>query len=463
MSNEQKQQLKINRRNFLKAGAAATAMGVVGALTAPAKVASAAGETFRYTAAPKGQWSKLHPVHDMGSVSLRFVEQNDQWLGTTKIVGPIKRTSQYDSGFDRCAEGKVSQRGQLGLYNLIPKDPMAMAIVMGTALPRPLVEGPVAPVKTEIPDPEQMSMHIKDLAYFLRADDVGIGKMPSYAYYSEKVIYEPFPGRELFELPREQCVKPMTEPDMPYVIVVMVDQNLKTTLASTGYDAISLSQSFLGYHSTGVISVIIAQYIRNLGYNARAQYAVDYNANMPPVIIAAGLGELSRTGECTIHPRLGFRHKVAAITTDLPLTPDKPVDFGLLDFCRICKKCADNCPSGAISLDDDMKEINGYLRWATNADKCAEFRASNEEGASCGRCMKVCPWNSKEDSWFHQAGTWFGSQTKTSASMLKSIDDMFGYGTEQIEKYKWWLEWPENYKLPPVSVLTAPLPSHGVL
>ena len=463
MSNEQKQPIKMSRRNFLRAGAAATAIGVAGAIKAPAKVASAASDSLKYTPAAKGQWSKLHPVHDMGSVSHRFVEQNDQWLGTTKIVGTIKRQSLYDSGFHRCAEGKVSQRGQLGLYNLISKDPMALAIIMGTGLPMPLVEGPSAPKKMDIPDPEQMSQHIKDLAYFLRADDVGIGKMPSYAYYSEKVIYEPFPGRELLELPREKVVKPMTEPDMPFVIVVMIDQNLETTLASTGYDAISLSQSFLGYHATGIISVIMAQYIRNLGYNARAQYAVDYNAAMPPALIAAGLGELSRTGDCTIHPRLGFRHKVAAITTDLPLVPDKPIDFGLLDFCRVCKKCADNCPSGAISQDDDMKETNGYMRWAANIDKCAEFRASNEDGASCGRCMKVCPWNSKEDSWFHQAGTWVGSQSKASASLLKSIDDMFGYGTEQIDKYKWWLEWPENYKLPPAAVLTAPLPQHGGL
>jgi hypothetical protein len=63
--------------------------------------------------------------------------------------------------------------------------------------------------------------------------------------------------------------------------------------------------------------------------------------------------------------------------------------------------------------------------------------------------MKVCPWNSKEESWFHKAGIWVGSNGEASASFLKSIDDMFGYGTEQIDKYKWWLEWPEMYKVAP--------------
>jgi len=42
VSNEQKQPIKMSRRNFLRAGAAATAIGVAGAIKAPAKVASAA-------------------------------------------------------------------------------------------------------------------------------------------------------------------------------------------------------------------------------------------------------------------------------------------------------------------------------------------------------------------------------------------------------------------------------------
>ncbi|AFV03891.1 Tetrachloroethene reductive dehalogenase TceA [Dehalobacter sp. UNSWDHB] len=116
------------------------------------------------------------------------------------------------------------------------------------------------------------------------------------------------------------------------------------------------------------------------------------------------MGELSRTGDCTVHPRLGFRHEVAAATTDLPLAPDKPIDLGLLDFCRVCKKCAENCPSQAITLDADPIEHNGYLRGNSDMKKCTIFRATNEDGVFCGRCMKVCPWNSKEDSWFHEAG-----------------------------------------------------------
>ncbi|WP_368292963.1 reductive dehalogenase [Dehalobacter sp. TBBPA1] len=440
---EQKQGLKINRRSFLKAGTAAAAMGIIGAVKVPNQVANAASDTL-YTPAAKGQWSKLRPEVNYGGAAVRFVENNDQWLGTTQIVGAVKNTSEADMGFNLAGRGLLGEKTRVGSLTIVAKHPFSASIAAGLTYVGPdvAVSGKPAVQKLEIPDPEQMSKHIKDCAYFLRADEVGIGKMPAYAYYSHRALV----GRDKMLAPVETWTKPYTE-SLPYVIVVMIDQNLLTMLGSTGYDGISGSQSFLGYHQTANITVILAQYIRNLGYNARAHHARNYGAVMPPVVIAAGLGELSRTGDCSIHPRLGFRHKVAAVTTDLPLVPDQPIDFGLQDFCRVCGKCAEYCPSGAITVDKDYVEHNGYLRWNSDFKKCTIFRCTNEEGSSCGRCMKVCPWNSKENSWFHEAGIWIGSRGESNARLLKSIDDMFGYGTETIDKYKWWLEWPERYKI----------------
>jgi len=440
------QPVQVSRRNFLKMSMVAAAAGAVGAVSAPAKVVSAAANSMNYIPGSKGQWSKLRPEPDYGGATVRFVEHNDEWLGTTRIVGPIKNFNEADMGFNLCARGLLGEKAQKGVLSFIAKHPLGGSIndTLMYVATEEAVSGQPAPKKMPIPDPEQMSKHIKDVAYFLRADEVGIGKMPPYAYYSHKTTV----GRDkMASMPVEKWTVPFEE-RLPYVIVVMVDQHLETTLASTGYDGISGSQSFRGYHATGNIAVILAKYIRRLGYNARAHHARNYGAVMPPCVIAAGLGELSRTGDSTIHPRLGFRHKVAAVTTDLPLAPDKPIDFGLQDFCRVCKKCAENCPSGAITFDDDPVEYNGYLRWNSDFKKCAVFRTTNEEGSSCGRCMKVCPWNSKESSWFHKSGTWLGSKGKVSAKLLRDIDDMFGYGTETIDKYKWWLEWPENYRIP---------------
>ncbi|RNC29215.1 MAG: 3-chloro-4-hydroxyphenylacetate reductive dehalogenase [Candidatus Dichloromethanomonas elyunquensis] len=442
---QQDQKFRMNRRKFLKAGAAsALTAGMVGAMKAlPAEAAEAAANA---TGVQNGAKSKLHPTADYGGAGVKFVEHNDQWLGTTKIVGNIKNIHEGDTGFSQANRGKYGPDAQKGYYHyhFVMKHPFngAIASFALSLAPDFMVSGIPSPQKLRIPDPEQMSQHIKDCAYFLRADEVGIGKMPPYAYYSHKAPSQD----DLIKDDLSNSV-PVTE-RLPYVIVVMIDQHLETMLASTGYDGISAAQSMRSYHTTGVISVILANYIRNLGYNARAHHFTNYAAVMAPCIMAAGLGELSRTGDCVAHPRLGFRHKVAAVTTDLPLVPDKPIDFGLLDFCRVCGKCADNCPSGAITHDKDMVEYNGYLRWNSNFQKCTEFRVTNKDGSSCGRCMKVCPWDSKEQSWFHTAGTWIGSKGEASSRLLKQIDDMFGYGDEQIEKYKWWLEWPERYGLP---------------
>lgn len=443
--NEESKALSINRRNFLKIGAATTAMGLIGAVKSSSQVAAAATDTLNYVPGRKSQNSKLHPEHNYGGASVRFVEHNDQWLGTTKIIGTIKNPNEADMGFNLAARGILGDQAKKGVNNFIAKHPFGSSISSGLMFiaGEEAVTGQPAKEKLPIPDPEQMSQHIKDAAYFLRADEVGIGRMPEFAYYSHKTTV---PRTKMAAAPVEEWTVPFEEKH-PYVIVVMVDQHLETTLASTGYDGISGAQSFKGYHATGNIAVILAQYIRNLGYNARAHHARNYGAVMPPAVIAAGLGELSRTGDSTIHPRMGFRHKVAAVTTDLPLEPDKPIDFGLQDFCRICGKCAENCPGEAITTDRDHVEFNGYLRWNSDMKKCAVFRTTNEEGSSCGRCMKVCPWNSKEDSWFHEAGLWIGSRGEMASSLLKNIDDMFGYGTETIDKYNWWLEWPELYKI----------------
>ncbi|HWQ40999.1 MAG TPA: reductive dehalogenase [Desulfosporosinus sp.] len=437
-------QPQMNRRNFLKAGAAsALAMGILGTMKVlPTGAAEGAGATS--TAGPQnGARSMLHPKMDYGGASVKFVENNDQWLGTSKIVGSIKNTNEVDQGFYLALRGKFTPEAQKGVYHyhFVMKHPLGESIGMySNYISAPsIVSGVPAPSKMNIPDPEQMSQHIKDCAYFLRADEVGIGKMPAYAYYSYKA------GSQEDLIKDDLSNSQQVTERLPFVIVVMVDQHLETMLASTGYDGISACQSMRGYHSTATMSVILAQYIRNLGYNARAHHFANYAAVMSPCVIAAGLGELSRTGDCTVHPRLGFRHKVAAVTTDLPLVPDKPIDFGLQEFCRVCGKCADNCPSGAITHDRDQVEYNGYLRWNSDFKKCTEFRVTNKQGSSCGRCMKVCPWNSKEQSWFHSAGTFIGSRGETASRVLKQIDDMFGYGDEQIEKYKWWLEWPELY------------------
>jgi ferredoxin len=75
----------------------------------------------------------------------------------------------------------------------------------------------------------------------------------------------------------------------------------------------------------------------------------------------------------------------------LELVPDeRQPNEAVIDFCTICKKCAENCPSKSISFDK-REEIDGALRWRINPDTC--FSYWNVIGTDCGICMTVCPFS----------------------------------------------------------------------
>jgi epoxyqueuosine reductase QueG len=110
---------------------------------------------------------------------------------------------------------------------------------------------------------------------------------------------------------------------------------------------------------------------------------------LPPVAHAAGLGELGRMGYL-ISPRFGARIRLGAVTTDLPLIPDRPVVFGVQDFCSACRKCAVNCPSGAIPAEG-KEWVRGVEKWQLGIEKCLHYW--RVLGTDCGLCMKVCPYS----------------------------------------------------------------------
>jgi reductive dehalogenase len=146
---------------------------------------------------------------------------------------------------------------------------------------------------------------------------------------------------------------------------------------------------------------------------------------------------MSRLGDSVIHPFLGPRFKAAVVTTDMPLKPDKPIDFGLQDFCSKCKKCARECPSGAIS-DGEKVIQNGYEKWPLDVEKCTTMRVGNKRGAGCGTCIKVCPWN-KPYTLFHRAVSWLMRKSSLARRFAIIGDDLLGYGRPDYSK-KWWFD-----------------------
>jgi len=146
-----------------------------------------------------------------------------------------------------------------------------------------------------------------------------------------------------------------------------------------------------------------------------------------------------------LNPFVGPRFKSVVMTTEMPLTPDKPIDFGLQDFCSNCLKCARECPSDSISWGQKVM-FNGYEMWKIDAERCARYRLTNQRGLACGRCMKTCPLN-KVVTWDGPIATQIASWLGINARWLKPVlvpiatrlDDWLGHGIRNPAK-KWWLD-----------------------
>ncbi len=365
----------------------------------------------------KRNWETF-PMHKLNRVDRPTTAINEE---------KIERVRERESGFHKAAAGDYGPVLTREFRRFVPKHPVSGSLSWMRNAMRPLVDGIVASQVAPIPaDPAALTRHIKETAYFLRADAVGVCELPRYAVYSHKFDFmKPEEGEVPVEL------------DHKYAVTVLIDQDYRTSQAYSGSDWISNAMSMMSYATSGFVAIILADYIRRLGYPAKAHYAPFYDVVLPPLILLSGLGEMSRIGDSVLHPFLGPRFKGAVVTTNLPLLPDKPIDFGLQDFCSKCKKCARECPSGAIS--DGRKEMfNGYEKWPMDKRRCTGMRVGNQRGSGCGTCIKVCPW-SKPYTPFHRAVGWAMRHSGIARSLAIRGDDFLGYGKPDYSR-KWWFD-----------------------
>jgi reductive dehalogenase len=295
----------------------------------------------------------------------------------------------------------------------------------------PMQDGPVAPaVAPGLADPPANAAAVKALGYYLGADMVGICEAVPYAWYSHHDD-----GRPL-------------EPYHRYAVVMLIDQGFETMEGASGDDWISGAQSMRAYMRGALIAGVMAEHIRRLGYGARAQTNADSDVLQIPLVLLAGLGELSRIGELVLNPFVGPRFKSVVLTTDLPLACDQPVDFGLQDFCQKCLKCARECPCLAIPFGDKVM-FNGYEIWKPDVEKCVKYRVTNAKGSACGRCMKMCPFN-LEGLVGHRLLLWLAIKLPFLRRRLAILDDQVGNGRRNSVK-RWWfdLEWVDGVAVAP--------------
>jgi len=274
------------------------------------------------------------------------------------------------------------------------------------------VDGPLHSTRTKA-DADKITRFLTEWCRTMGAHSVGITLLKPHHLYT-------YGGRA-------HNYGKKTENHHRYAIVFTVEMN---------YDRVQMApkspitlESSARYLHAGEIAVQLALMIRKLGYPARAHIDGNYQVRCPQIARDAGLGELGRMS-LLITPTAGPRVRIGVVTTDIPLviTPRKP-DPSVIDFCRICKKCADACPSQAIPFDDIKKQF-GARQWIINQEKCFTYWC--QTGTDCGRCISVCPY-AHPDNAMHRMIRFFIRKSSRMRRAALWFDDLI-YGRKPSQR-----------------------------
>jgi reductive dehalogenase len=231
-----------------------------------------------------------------------------------------------------------------------------------------------------------------------------------------------------------------------YAIVYTVQMSTETMRRCptvTGSQTTSLA-----YRRGEVIQASLQEFLRGLGYQCLAESSTNALGIAPAFGVMAGLGELSRLNRL-ITPEFGPMVRVFKALTDLPVAVDKPIDAGIMEFCKRCKKCAEACPSESLSFDDEPTwEVQGgwnnpgHKAYFENAVTCMAYWRE-QAGTNCGICFAVCPFAKKDKAWIHEWVKAGASSAPALDGFFRSMDDAFGYGAQASGEEWWNLDLPE--------------------
>ena len=312
---------------------------------------------------------------------LQRMDQADTIIARRDLVPDSELWQRYYQKFPELeGEGRgwaELQASQFRRTGIPPQDTLMASAIYSTihALSaEELVDGKPAPEKIVI-DPGRASQKIKGFAHHLGADLVGIGPLNQAWTYSRT-------GRS-----GNTSVPIGTTINLPHqhAIVVAVHYE-RDDIECAPHFHVGLATLEI-YIRLSAIVVTLGQYIRSLGYSARA-HNFNFQVMDIPLAIDAGFGELARNG-ILITEEYGNNTKTMSVTTDLPLEDDKPVDIGVDEFCTQCKICAEICPAGAIPRGD-KRVVRGVRKWKIDAEAC--FKYWLHTGSNCSLCIAYCPW-----------------------------------------------------------------------
>jgi len=223
--------------------------------------------------------------------------------------------------------------------------------------------------------------------------------------------------------------------------VQMSNETLKRAPTVLGAQTTTLT-----YTRHTVIQAQLQEFLRALGYHGYGESSTNALGIAPAFGVIAGLGELSRLNRL-ITPEYGPMVRVFKLVTDLPLAPTKPIDAGIMQFCRRCKKCAEVCVPGALSYETEPSwEVRGgwnnpgHRAYFEDSTLCRKYWA--EVGTNCGVCFSACPYAKEDKASIHKIVMATSAATPIFDGMFKNMDDLF-YDHEKSPEQWWKTDLPE--------------------
>ncbi len=277
--------------------------------------------------------------------------------------------------------------------------------------------------------PEENARMLRVAGRILGAADVGIVQLNEKA---KKLLYG---GMVQFEDVEKGYQKPNGVKILPnkdlWVLCSVIPQSLWMAQFT---DRMSWAQSnTAAYSRANIYSNRIKIFLRGLGY----QYYGGSTADVGRAVgfgVLSGMAEYSRIG-IMVSPQYGANIRTVMLTiTDLPLAVTRPIDAGITNFCRTCKKCAEMCPSGALSIETNTSwggdapwQAKGIKGWYPDTRKCFEHVFGGDP--DCSICQAVCPFSKFDKAVIHDLVRMSISSTPALNRILSKLDDIFGYGT----------------------------------
>ena len=362
--------------------------------------------------------------HDLRVTALQN-ENLDKWLKQNKPGYTLK---------DRALSNAASQ-GAAAQSFLPPKD----------------IQGPD---KLGVPKwngtPEEASGMVTAALRHLGAGTVGFVELDSRT--TEKLIYAEDPDKKEMliadvDQPAENDKQRIIPKKARWVIVWTIPMSQETMKASPTVMGQMTTQ--LTYTENRNVQIRLQYFLGSLGYMGLGEYATNALGIAPALGTMAGLGEMSRLNRM-VSPEWGPIARVFKMITDLPLAPTKPINAGVMEFCKVCKRCAQFCPCKALSLATEPTwDIRGpwnnpgHKAYFEDSVSCRTYW--REVGTNCGICFSACPFASKNMAFYDAFRNALISKAPVFDNALKIVADLMSplpsyrkMGDPLINPEDWW-------------------------